>query len=98
MSCAIRHSAFHAEWIYIISDIIWRHLQGDEDFDDANLLVPKDFGDTLAHIKLAENTYEPSKWKEARVDGIKKTSGPASASFDVNFFKIKVASLPVLMM
>lgn len=57
--------------------------EGEDDFDSANPLVPKDFGDTLAHVELAENSSDPSKWKEARIDGMRQTRSRGTASFNV---------------
>lgn len=55
-------------------------------FNEMNMLVPKDFGGNLSHIELSENSFVPSKWKEARVDGIKTVKGAKSPSFNASIF------------
>ncbi|EFO22871.2 hypothetical protein LOAG_05615 [Loa loa] len=46
--------------------------QGEEAFDDENLLVPKCFGDNLARVAFVQNSWDPTKWNDARIDGIPK--------------------------
>ncbi|KAM3717627.1 Mitotic checkpoint serine/threonine-protein kinase BUB1 beta [Dirofilaria immitis] len=47
--------------------------QGDEAFDEENLLVPKSFGDNLAHVAFVQNSWDPTKWSDARIDGIPRS-------------------------
>ncbi|VDM25062.1 unnamed protein product [Toxocara canis] len=58
-------------------------FEGDEVFDEENALVPQDFGDDLARIEFAENSKQPTKWKEARITGIKKATSASAAAFEV---------------
>uniref|UniRef100_A0A915PG64 BUB1 N-terminal domain-containing protein n=1 Tax=Setaria digitata TaxID=48799 RepID=A0A915PG64_9BILA len=57
--------------------------QGNEVFDDENLLVPKSFGDDLAHVAFAQNSWNPTKWNDARIRGIPKRNEMHSAAFTV---------------
>uniref|UniRef100_A0A158Q8N6 BUB1 N-terminal domain-containing protein n=1 Tax=Elaeophora elaphi TaxID=1147741 RepID=A0A158Q8N6_9BILA len=57
--------------------------QGEEAFDDENLLVPKSFGDDLAHVAFVQNSWDPTKWKDARIDGIPKRNEIHQAAFTV---------------
>ncbi|VDK80414.1 unnamed protein product [Litomosoides sigmodontis] len=57
--------------------------QGEEVFDDENLLVPKSFGDKLAHVAFVQNSWNPTKWKDARIDGILKRTEVHQAAFTV---------------
>ncbi|CAG9540756.1 unnamed protein product [Cercopithifilaria johnstoni] len=57
--------------------------QGEEASDDENLLIPKSFGDDLAHVAFVQNSWDPTKWKDARIDGIPKRSKIRHAAFTV---------------
>ncbi|VDK54450.1 unnamed protein product [Anisakis simplex] len=57
--------------------------EGNEVFDEQNVLVPQDFGDDLGRVEFAENSKEPSKWNEARIKGTKKATQSSSAHFEV---------------
>ncbi|VDN01844.1 unnamed protein product [Thelazia callipaeda] len=57
--------------------------QGDEVFDDGNLLVPRSFGDDLAHVALVQNSWDPTKWKDAKIDGIPKKIERCEIPFSV---------------
>lgn len=59
-------------------------LQGDEVFNEDNLLVPKGFGDDLAHVAFVQNSWDPTKWKDARIDGIPKIEEKISPTFTVS--------------
>ncbi|KAL3984570.1 hypothetical protein ACH3XW_35055 [Acanthocheilonema viteae] len=57
--------------------------QGEEAFDDENLLVPKCFGDDLAHVAFIKNNWDPTKWTDARIDSIPKKNEIHRAAFTV---------------
>lgn len=47
-------------------------------------MVPKSFGDGLAHVAFVQNTWDPAKWNDARIDGIpKKKNEIQQAAFTV---------------
>lgn len=57
--------------------------QGEGGFDDENLLLPKSFGDGLAHVAFVQNSWNPTKWKDARIDSIPKRNERHQAAFTV---------------
>lgn len=57
--------------------------QDDEILSEENLLVPKSYGDELAHVAFVQNSWDPTKWKDARIDGIPKRSKVNPAAFTV---------------
>ncbi|OZC12248.1 hypothetical protein X798_00769 [Onchocerca flexuosa] len=47
--------------------------QGDEAFGEENLLVPQSFGDNLAHVAFVQNSWDPTKWNDARIENIPRS-------------------------
>lgn len=58
-------------------------FQDDESFDTSGLLVPQYFGEDLGRVDFIENRKDPTKWKDTRINMVKKSSGSISCSFEV---------------
>ncbi|VDN20028.1 unnamed protein product [Gongylonema pulchrum] len=57
--------------------------QGNEVFNETNSLVPHSFADGLAHVAFVQNSWAPTKWKDARITNIPRTRARALAGFTV---------------
>uniref|UniRef100_A0A915BT65 BUB1 N-terminal domain-containing protein n=1 Tax=Parascaris univalens TaxID=6257 RepID=A0A915BT65_PARUN len=58
-------------------------FEGGEASNEQNVLIPQHFGEDLARVEIAENRWEPAKWKQSHIGSFVKSKQIPPAAFDV---------------